>query len=103
MNEISAFPVAPETFRGESREVDPGACFDWLRQGWAMFIANPGIWIGATVLLLVILMAISIVPLFGQIAAPLAIADDEYELVAGKTIHRFVGADRVAYPFRHHA
>ena len=65
--------MAPAPFTGECREVDPGACFDWLRQGWAMFIANPGIWIGATVLLLVILMAISIVPLFGQIAAHLLV------------------------------
>ena len=65
--------MAPARFSGESREVDPGACFDWLRQGWAMFLVNPGIWIGTTVLLLVILMAISIVPLFGQIAAHLLV------------------------------
>jgi hypothetical protein len=38
-----------------------------------MFLVNPGIWIGVTVLLLVILMAISIVPLFGQIAAHLLV------------------------------
>ncbi len=55
----------------ESREVDPGACFGWLRRGWAMFMLNPGIWIGSSVLLLVMLMAISIVPLFGQVAAHL--------------------------------
>lgn len=65
--------MAPPRFTGESREVDPGACFDWLRQGWVMFLVNPGIWIGTTVLLLVILMAISIVPLFGQIAAHLLV------------------------------
>lgn len=65
--------MAPAPFTGDSREVDPGACFDWLRQGWAMFLVNPGIWIGTTVLLLVILMAISIVPLFGQIAAHLLV------------------------------
>lgn len=59
-------PVAP--FTGASREVDAGACFEWLRAGWLMFLANPGAWIGATVLLLVILFAISIVPVFGQIA-----------------------------------
>ena len=53
--------MAPSPFAGESREVDAGSCFDWLRQGWAMFLVNPGIWIGVTVLLLVILMAISIV------------------------------------------
>ena len=65
--------MAPSPFSGESREVDAGSCFDWLRQGWAMFLVNPGIWIGVTVLLLVILMAISIVPLFGQIAAHLLV------------------------------
>jgi uncharacterized membrane protein len=65
--------MAPSRFTGASREVDPGACFDWLRQGWAMFLVNPGLWIGSTVLLLVMLMAISIVPLFGQIAAHLLV------------------------------
>ena len=73
MNEITAFPMAPAPFKGESREVEPGACFDWLHQGWAMFLANPGVWIGSTVLLLVILMAISIVPFFGQVAAHLLV------------------------------
>lgn len=71
MNESTQFPAVPVRFRGESREVDPGACFEWLRQGWTMFLANPGVWIGSTVLLLVMLMAISIVPLFGQVAAHL--------------------------------
>ncbi len=71
MNESTQFRAVPVRFRGESREVDPGACFEWLRQGWTMFLANPGVWIGSTVLLLVMLMAISIVPLFGQVAAHL--------------------------------
>jgi len=73
MSENTAFPMAPSPFTGESREVDPGACFDWLRQGWAMFLVNPGVWIGCTVLLLIILMAISIVPFFGQVAAHLLV------------------------------
>ncbi len=68
-----AFPLPPAPFTGESREVDGGACFDWLQQGWLLFLANPGIWIGCTVLLLVILMAISVVPFFGQIAAHLLV------------------------------
>ena len=71
MNESTQFPAVPVRFKGESREVEPGACFAWLHQGWTMFLANPGVWIGSTVLLLVILMAISIVPLFGQISAHL--------------------------------
>lgn len=73
MNEITEFPMTPTPFTGESRQVDPGACFDWLHQGWVMFIANPGVWIGSTVVLLVMLMAISIVPLFGQVAAHLLV------------------------------
>ncbi|MCB4360193.1 BPSS1780 family membrane protein [Quatrionicoccus australiensis] len=73
MNETTAFPMAPAAFTGESREVDPGACFDWLRQGWAMFLANPGVWIGCSVLMLIMLMAISIVPFFGQVAAHLLV------------------------------
>jgi uncharacterized membrane protein len=72
MNEENPpFPLAPAPFTGECREVDIGACFDWLRQGWAIFAGNPGAWIGSTVLLLVILLAISIVPVFGQIGANL--------------------------------
>jgi len=72
MNEENTqFPLAPAPFTGESREVDVGACFDWLHQGWALFASNPGAWIGSTVLLLVILLAISIVPVFGQVGANL--------------------------------
>ena len=73
MTERTEFPLAPAAFDAQSRVVDPGACFDWLRQGWAFFMANPGVWIGSTVLLLIMLMAISIVPLFGQIAAHLLV------------------------------
>lgn len=73
MNETLEFPLVPAPFTGETREVDAGACFDWLRQGWAMFLANPGVWIGSTVLLLVMLMSISIVPFFGQVAAHLLV------------------------------
>lgn len=73
MNENPAFPMAPAPFDGDSREVDPGACFDWLAQGWAMFLAHPGIWLGSSVLVLIMLMAISIVPLFGQVAAHLLV------------------------------
>ncbi len=73
MTESTAFPVVPSPFDATARQVEPGACFDWLRQGWAMFLAHPGIWIGSTILLLVMLMAVSIVPFFGQIAAHLLV------------------------------
>lgn len=68
MDNSQQFPVPPRAFDGTSRVVDPGACFDWLRQGWALFVAHPGIWIACAVLTLVILMAPSIVPLVGQMA-----------------------------------
>ena len=68
MSESVKFPVVTTGFSGVPREVDPAACFSWLREGWATFIANPGVWIGSTVLLMVMLLAIAIVPVFGQIA-----------------------------------
>ncbi len=73
MNESPLFPMTPAPFAGDSREVDAGACFDWLAQGWATFLAHPGIWLGCSVLVLIMLMAISIVPLFGQVAAHLLV------------------------------
>lgn len=63
--------MVPAAFSGESREIDVGAPFEWLKQGWAIFMGNPGIWIGCSVLVMVILLACSIVPLFGQMAANL--------------------------------
>mgnify|MGYP000861093134 CR=1 FL=1 len=71
MDDFPQFPLAPRPFDGGYRKVDPGACFDWLHQGWAMFIADPGIWLGCTVLVLVIYFGMTIVPLVGQIAANL--------------------------------
>lgn len=73
MNETTAFPLDPSPFRGESREVDAGVCFDWLQQGWTMFLVNPGVWIGSTVVLLIILMLTNMVPFFGQVAAHLLV------------------------------
>lgn len=71
MEEFPQFPVPPKAFDGASRVVDAGACFDWLRQGWAMFIANPGVWIACAVLTLVIVFGLSIVPVVGHVAGNL--------------------------------
>lgn len=65
------FPVPPRAFDGASRRVDPGAAFEWLRHGWAMFLANPGVWIGCALLMLLILIALSRVPILGYIASQL--------------------------------
>lgn len=71
MDESPQFPVAPRAFDGGSRTVDAGACFDWLRQGWALFIANPGVWVACAVLVLAIVLGLAIVPLVGHLASQL--------------------------------
>lgn len=39
---------------GASHRVEVGNAFDWLKQGWAIFIANPGVWMAIAVILIVI-------------------------------------------------
>lgn len=68
---MDSFPISAPAFTGESRTVEAGNAFAWLRQGWAIFVINPGIWVAMTVILFVILAGLSIVPLIGQIAANL--------------------------------
>ncbi|NJD24505.1 MAG: hypothetical protein FIB06_03765 [Betaproteobacteria bacterium] len=63
---VPALLAAP--FTGASREIDAGACFDWLRAGWQAFMVNPGAWIGASVLFIVIMYAVNVVLGFGQLA-----------------------------------
>ena len=65
------FPIPAPAFDGSSRVVAPGNAFDWLRQGWAIFIVNPGVWIALALVFLVIVLALNIVPLIGQLAAQL--------------------------------
>lgn len=68
---MESFPIPAPAFNGNSRVVPPGNAFDWLKQGWALFVANPGLWIGLTIVLLVILFGLQIVPLIGTLAAHL--------------------------------
>ncbi len=68
---MASFPIPAPAFNGNSRVVPPGNAFDWLRQGWALFAANPGLWIGLTIVLLVIVLGVQIVPLVGTLAAHL--------------------------------
>ena len=68
---METFPIPPPDFRGASRRVEIGNALDWLRQGWAIFIVNPGAWIAIMVLLIVIFIGLAVVPLIGQLAAHL--------------------------------
>jgi len=65
------FPISAPAFNGNSRVVAAGNAFEWLKQGWAMFATNPGLWIAMTVILLVLFFALNIVPLIGPLAANL--------------------------------
>ena len=71
MDDSAPFPVAPRPFDGSSRHVDPGACFDWLRQGWTLFAANPSVWLAAALLTMIIGIGPTIVPIVGGVATNL--------------------------------
>lgn len=68
---MEPFPIAAPKFSGDCRTVPAGNAFEWLKQGWLLFVANPGVWIAMTVILIVIYLGLSIVPLIGQLAAHL--------------------------------
>ena len=53
---MEQFPLTPAAFSGEPRLAPPDSAFNWLRQGWAVFIANPGLWLAMSVLILVIFL-----------------------------------------------
>ncbi len=71
MSAVPPFPLAPAPFTGRSRVTEPGACFDWLRQGWALFSASPGLWLGQTLLFLLGLLVPASVPLLGLLVSAL--------------------------------
>lgn len=68
---MEPFPISAPEFNGDCRTVPAGNAFEWLKQGWAIFMVNPGIWVAITVIFLVIYLGLSIVPLIGQLAAHL--------------------------------
>lgn len=68
---MEQFPIAAPEFTGDSRTVDAGSGFDWLRQGWALFMAQPAQWLVMSLLMMVMMLGISIVPLIGALAANL--------------------------------
>ncbi|MBI1905859.1 MAG: hypothetical protein HYS20_06405 [Rhodocyclales bacterium] len=55
--------------QARSVEFDRGAA--WFGEGWRIFIANPGLWIVLVIVLVVISVALSQVPILGQIALDL--------------------------------
>ncbi|MFZ4539058.1 BPSS1780 family membrane protein [Propionivibrio sp.] len=68
---MEPFPIPAPAFNGNSRVVAAGNAFEWLKQGWALFVVNPGLWIAMTIVLLVVVLGLNIVPLVGTLAAQL--------------------------------
>ncbi len=57
--------------RYAARTVDAGRGVEWLKQGWELFLKNPGVWIAIAVIALVIFVVLGVIPLVGQLAANL--------------------------------
>lgn len=53
------------------RTVDPGRGVEWLKQGWELFLKNPGVWIAIAAILLVIVVVLGVVPVVGHLATNL--------------------------------
>jgi len=68
---MEPFPIPAPAFNGNCRTVPPGNAFEWLKQGWAIFVVNPGVWIAMTIIVFVIFLGLMIVPLVGHLAANL--------------------------------
>jgi uncharacterized membrane protein len=58
-------------FVPDGQPLSAGQGWQWLRDGWTLFRAQPGMWIGITVALLVFYVVVGLVPWIGQLAATL--------------------------------
>ena len=66
---MANFPIPAPAFDGRSRTVGVGAALDWLRLGWGMFMVNPGLWVTASVIVIVGFLALFAVWLAGPLLA----------------------------------
>jgi uncharacterized membrane protein len=66
---MEPFPIPAPGFNGASRRTEVDNVFNWFRQGWAIFIVNPGAWIAMMVILIVIYLGLAIVPWIGPLAS----------------------------------
>ena len=63
------FPLPAPTFDGRSRSVPPGNAFEWFKQGWTLFLVNPGMWVAIALLSLLVFLGVQVVPWVGALAA----------------------------------
>jgi len=55
-------------FHPQPQSLPAGRGIDWIKQGWALFAQNPGLWIGIYLVLIGVMMAAAFVPILGFIA-----------------------------------
>ena len=60
--------LPPGPGRREPRSLSAGQGAAWWSEGWQVFMAAPGTWIGIVVVLLLIMMALTFIPLLGSLA-----------------------------------
>lgn len=53
------------------RTVDAGQGIEWLKEGWQIFLKNPGVWIAISIIALIIFVVLGFIPLLGPLAANL--------------------------------
>ncbi len=70
MPSAPAPPVAPSPGM-LPRLLNAGRGASWWGEGWRVFTASPGLWIGMLIVLLIILCVLAIIPILGQLALPL--------------------------------
>jgi uncharacterized membrane protein len=56
-------------FDAAGRTVDAGRSIEWLKQGWQLFVKNPGIWIAIAVIMMVFFIVLNFIPFIGSLAA----------------------------------
>ncbi|MGL5633408.1 MAG: BPSS1780 family membrane protein [Azovibrio sp.] len=61
-----SFPLLPSSFRGNSRVVEAGACFEWFRHGWATYVASPVLWLFIALGFVLVLLFLAMLPGVGK-------------------------------------
>jgi len=56
---------------GEPRSVDPGRGVAWWTEAWALFAKNAAMWLGLSVIMLVIYLVLAVIPIIGSLASAL--------------------------------
>lgn len=60
---VADLPIQEGTYIAGGRRVAAGSGINWLSGGWALFRQAPGVWIGITVIMMLIVIVLSLIPL----------------------------------------